>query len=82
MRRAGHGCRILYYLRTTPRDLIPQFVSRFDHELRDTLEEVLGLALDDAQWEQASFPSNRGWALAGQLALLGLPGVGFRTCMG
>ena len=57
LRRAGHGCRVLYYLRTTPRDLIPQFVQCLDDEMRGALEEILGLVLDDAQWEQAALPT-------------------------
>ena len=57
LRRAGHGCRVLYYLRTTPRDLIPHFVQCFDEEMRGALEDILGLVLDDAQWEQASLPT-------------------------
>ena len=54
LRRAGHGCVVLHYLRTTPRDLIPQFVQCFGEEMREALEGILGAVLDDAQWEQAS----------------------------
>ena len=56
LRGAGHGCRIVYYLRCCPRDLIEEFVSRFDGELRRTLESVVGLVLSDQQWEQATLP--------------------------
>ena len=54
LRGAGHGCRIVYYLRCCPSDLIAVFVSRFDGELRRTFESVVGLVLSDQQWEQAS----------------------------
>ena len=52
-RKAGHGCRIVYYMRTCPRDLIKEFVNEFDDDLRGTLESVVGLAIDDRQWDQA-----------------------------
>ncbi len=35
LRKAGHGCRVVYYLRTTPRDLIEEFVQEFDGSLKD-----------------------------------------------
>ena len=71
LRKAGHGCRVIYYLRTTPRELIPGFVTEFDGELRDALQSVLGLVLDDKQWEQASFAvkqSGLGLTRAGDVA--------------
>ena len=55
LRRAGHGCRIVYYLRTTPQDFIQPFIREFDDELRSTFEHVLGLIVSDEQWEQASY---------------------------
>ena len=56
LRGAGHGCRIVYYLRCCPRDLIDVFVKRFDGELRRTFESIVGLVLSDSQWEQAALP--------------------------
>lgn len=53
LRKAGHGCRVVCYLRTWPRDLIKDFVTQFDDELRITLESVVGLVIDDNKWEQA-----------------------------
>jgi len=53
LRKAGHGCRILYYLRSTPRDLIEEFIKEFDESLRYTFETVVGLVTSDEQWEQA-----------------------------
>ena len=55
LRKAGHGCRVVYYLRTTPRDLIQEFVQEFDVELRETFQVVLGVSITDLQWDQASF---------------------------
>ncbi len=46
LRKAGHGCRVVYYLRTTPRDLIEEFVREFDENLKGTF-----LALNGGQWE-------------------------------
>ena len=41
LRKAGHGCRVLYYLRSTPMDLIKDFVKEFDENLRSTLKQCL-----------------------------------------
>ena len=38
LRKAGHGCRVLYYLRACPRDLIAEFVEESDDNLRATFE--------------------------------------------
>jgi len=35
LRKAGHGCRVIYYLRACPRDLIAEFVQEFDDNLKD-----------------------------------------------
>ena len=55
LRKAGHGCRVVYYLRTTPRDIIQEFVKEFDEELRETFQVVMGVSITDLQWDQASF---------------------------
>lgn len=52
LRKAGHWCTIVYCMRACPRDLIKEFVSEFDDDLRGTLESVVGLAVDDRQWDQ------------------------------
>jgi len=54
LRKAGHGCRVVYYLRTTPRDLIEEFVQEFDEELKQTFQLIMGFVVSDEQWEQAS----------------------------
>ena len=59
LRQAGDGCRIVYYLRTTPRDMIEEFIQTFDADLRDTFQSIVGLVLDDRQWEQASYSVKR-----------------------
>eukprot|EP00973_Karenia_brevis_P026281 3624646-Karenia_brevis.AAC.1 len=43
LRGAGDACRVVYYLRTTPVDMIKPFIQEFDNELRRTFEEVVGL---------------------------------------
>ena len=45
---------MLYYLRTTPAELIRPFITEFDQELRDAFEEVVGCSLSEAQWDQAA----------------------------
>eukprot|EP00973_Karenia_brevis_P088638 12290314-Karenia_brevis.AAC.1 len=54
MKGAGDACRIVYYPRTTPVDMIKPFVEEFDCELRRTVEEMLGLVLSDEQWLQCT----------------------------
>ena len=71
LRKTGHGCRVLYYLRSTPRDLIGEFIKEFDSSLRHTFETVVGLATSDEQWEQAGLrvkESGLGLSRAGDLA--------------
>ena len=71
LRKAGHGCRVLYYLRTCPRDLIAEFVDEFDDNLRSTFESVVSLATSEGQWEQAGFKvkqSGLGLTRAGDIA--------------
>ena len=41
LRKAGHGCRVIYYLRTCPRDAMHEFIKDFDSELRCTFESVV-----------------------------------------
>ena len=58
-------------MRTCPRDLIAEFVEEFDDNLRSNLEAVVGLALDDGQWEQAGLSvkqSGLGLTRAGDIA--------------
>eukprot|EP00973_Karenia_brevis_P051636 7170916-Karenia_brevis.AAC.1 len=43
LKGAGDACRVVYYLRTTPVDMIKPFVEEFDCELRRTFEEIIGL---------------------------------------
>jgi hypothetical protein len=60
LRKAGHGCRVVYYLRTTPRELMEEFVDKFDGPLRRTFEVVGGLATSNEQWEQAGLRVKQG----------------------
>ena len=71
LRKTGHVCRVLYYLRSTPRDLIEEFIKEFDDSLRRTFETVVGLATSDEQWEQAGLrvkEAGLGLSRAGDLA--------------
>eukprot|EP00973_Karenia_brevis_P078574 10907959-Karenia_brevis.AAC.1 len=54
LKGAGDACRVVYYLRTTPADMIRPFIEEFDRELRGVLEDVVGLAVSDEQWEQST----------------------------
>ena len=59
LRKAGHGCRVIYYLRTIPREMIEEFINEFDEELRVTFQAGVGLVLDETQWEQASYKTKQ-----------------------
>eukprot|EP00973_Karenia_brevis_P024177 3337719-Karenia_brevis.AAC.1 len=54
LKGAGDACRVVYYLRTTPADMIGSFLREFDSELRHTFEGVVGLILSDEQWQQCT----------------------------
>ena len=54
LKGAGDACRVVYYLRTTPLDMIRPFVERFDKELSEAFEEVVGFSVSDKQWDQAT----------------------------
>eukprot|EP00973_Karenia_brevis_P092134 12410914-Karenia_brevis.AAC.1 len=41
LKGAGDACRVVYYLRTTPRDMIEPFINEFDSELRSTFGKVV-----------------------------------------
>ena len=42
LKGAGDACRVVYYLRTTPLDMMKPFVDQFDCELRVAFEEIVG----------------------------------------
>lgn len=54
LRGAGDACRVVYYLRTTPADMIRPFIEEFDQGLRAAFEEVVGFRVSDRQWDQAA----------------------------
>jgi hypothetical protein len=56
LRKTGHGCRVVYYLRSSPKDIMNEFIHQFDAELKHTFETVMGIIVNDEQWEQASYP--------------------------
>ena len=46
--------RVVYYLRTTPVDMLRPFIDEFDDELRAAFEQVVGFSMSETQWDQAS----------------------------
>ena len=48
LKGAGNACRVVYYVRAAPLDLVGPFIELFDEELRRTFDE------DEKQWEQSS----------------------------
>ena len=50
----------MYYVRAVPREMLGQFLDEFDHDLREAVEEVVGLTLKDNQWVQATLPIKGG----------------------
>eukprot|EP00973_Karenia_brevis_P021528 2959192-Karenia_brevis.AAC.1 len=60
LKGAGDACRVVYYLRTTPAEMIRPFVGEFDAELRRTFEEVVGLTLSEDQWLQCTLGIKNG----------------------
>ena len=54
LRGAGDVCRVVYYLRTMPGEMLSFFAEGFDYELRCVLEDIVGLRLNDVQWDQAT----------------------------
>ena len=60
LKGAGDACRVVYYLRTSPLDILKPFVAEFDSELRDAVDEVLGVNLSEGQWEQATLGVKQG----------------------
>ena len=71
LKGAGDACRVVYYLRTTPLDMIKPFVDQFDLELRAAFEEIVGFCVSNKQWDQATLPvksSGMGLCSASEIA--------------
>ena len=60
MKSAANVCKVVYYMRTAPRDMIEELVKSFDEDLREVLGEVIGWRLDDEHWKQAGLRVARG----------------------
>jgi len=43
-----------------PRDMLLRLLGEFGHELREVVEEAIGLSLADNQWAQATLPVKEG----------------------
>ena len=54
LKGAWDACRVVYYLHTTPADMVHDFIREFDIEVRDTFEGIVALVLSDDQWRQAT----------------------------
>ncbi|KAI5637191.1 hypothetical protein NE865_10088 [Phthorimaea operculella] len=52
--------KLTYVIRTTPTWLFPEEVSVVDGAIRNTVESVINVTLDDNQWQQASLPIRYG----------------------
>ena len=54
LKGAGNACRVLYYVRCCPTDMVGYLVDQFDAELKRTFEDIVGFGVDDSQWDQAA----------------------------
>jgi hypothetical protein len=62
LRQAAGVCKVMYLMRTTPRDMICDLLGRFDDKVRGTFEELMGRGLTYFEWAQAELPIKRGGA--------------------
>ena len=60
LRNCANVCRVVYYCRAVPRDMLSNLLDELDQELREVVEEVLGLTLQENQWAQATLPVRDG----------------------
>ncbi len=51
-------CKVMYLMRTIPRDMIGDLLKSFDDNVRGTFEKLMGRGLTDFEWAQAKLPSN------------------------
>ena len=54
LKRAGNACRVLYYVRCCPTDMVGYLVDQFDLDLKQTFEDIVGFRVNDSQWDQAA----------------------------
>jgi hypothetical protein len=54
LKGAGNACRVLYYVRCCPTDMVGHFINQFDAELRQTFEDIVGFRVNESQWDQAA----------------------------
>jgi hypothetical protein len=47
---------VLYYMRTTPQEMILDLLDGFDVKVKSVFEELLGRTLSETQWTQAKLP--------------------------
>ena len=54
LKGAGNACRILYYIRCCPTDMVGYLVDQFDEGLRQAFEDIVGFRVNDSRWDQAA----------------------------
>jgi hypothetical protein len=54
LKGAGNACRVLYYVRCCPIDMVGYFINQFDAEFRQTFEDIVGFRVSESQWDQAA----------------------------
>jgi len=61
LRTCANVCRVVYYCRAVPREMLAELLDDFDHELREAVEEFVGLTLlKENQWAQATLLTKGG----------------------
>ncbi|XP_037042412.1 uncharacterized protein LOC119078809 [Bradysia coprophila] len=65
--------KLTYLLRTSPAWKFEDFISSFDDEIKDLLETILNIDMNDQQWTQATLPINFGGLGIRKLQDISLP---------
>ena len=60
LKGAGNACRVLYYVRCCPTDMVGCFIDQFDAEFRQTFYDIVGFGVSESQWDQAALGVKRG----------------------
>ena len=60
LRNCANAYRVMYYCRAVPREMLADLLDNFDQELKEAVEEVVGLTLKENQWVQATLPIKGG----------------------
>ena len=60
LRQAAGVCKVQYFMRTTPVDMIRALFEGFDQTQKQVFEQLVGMELDETQWTQAQLPIKLG----------------------